>query len=71
MSSLGTNLDRIVFSTYVEVILAGSKKSVKRLCILHVCGGDPIHMSLLSFTNLVFSTYVEVIPNTLMVVPSM
>ena len=31
-----------VFSTYVEVILVWSVPALIKVCILHVCGGDPI-----------------------------
>ena len=30
-----------VFSTYVEVILSRAKENDDKMCILHVCGGDP------------------------------
>ena len=31
------------------------------LCILHVCGGDPIKQTFIFTNHVVFSTYVEVI----------
>ena len=33
---------RVVFSTYVEVILEKLLQQRKAFCILHVCGGDPV-----------------------------
>ena len=32
----------VVFSTYVEVILQMAYETTEQLCILHVCGGDPM-----------------------------
>ena len=51
----------LVFSTYVEVILTFSLWSASLLCILHVCGGDPVRNCELLIGLFVFSTYVEVI----------
>ena len=31
----------MVFSTYVEVILAERREKPRGGCVLHVCGGDP------------------------------
>ena len=39
--NVGKSIWDTVFSTYVEVILATGKYSQPKLCILHVCGGDP------------------------------
>ena len=55
------NLGFIVFSTYVEVIPIPSRISFRCLCILYVCGGDPMEWRKLSQGTVVFSTYVEVI----------
>ena len=43
------NIDAIlVFSTYVEVILWFVEVGAVGLCILHVCGGDPIFATLIA-----------------------
>ena len=45
----------------MEVILENMYPRLRSAGILHVCGGDPIFNTLLDETDLVFSTYVEVI----------
>ena len=35
----------LVFSTYVEVILREMLKRFLKLCVLHVCGGDPFSVA--------------------------
>ena len=43
-----------VFSTYVEVILKGEITWQIQLCILHVCGGDPVTI-IFCMTNFMYS----------------
>ena len=58
---LSNLLTKIVFSTYVEVILS-CKLTTSYLCgILHVCGGDPNIHAIAYEEMMVFSTYVEVL----------
>ena len=40
-ASFAKRISKAVFSTYVEVILSQFNFTVKNICILHVCGGDP------------------------------
>ena len=41
----------------------GKNAGKSKWCILHVCGGDPDLMQRFGTDIVVFSTYVEVIPN--------
>ena len=48
------NIRELVFSTYVEVIPSLTFFLVSNVCILHVCGGDPI-LSSFSLALLMYS----------------
>ncbi len=41
MQKKHNQLSKVVFSTYVEVILSFALLGIYECCILHVCGGDP------------------------------
>ena len=47
----------------MEVILLSGCPNPYCHRILHVCGGDPKHISKSTVLDVVFSTYVEVIPS--------
>ena len=42
MQAYNQHIAQMVFSTYVEVILASREYLVDVAGILHVCGGDPV-----------------------------